>query len=481
MGRCGSVTRAAYRDGDTPRMAGVAPPHLRPPGRRAVAACTVLVGMVLAAPPLATGASARGQQPGGWEATWTAGLVPATDRFVAGRGALAGFTDQTFRQVVHVSAGGRTLRLRFSNAFGHVPLTIGAASVGAQGLGPAVEAVVAVSFRSGRSVTIPAGGAVTSEPVPFTVEPGTDLAVSMFFPQATGPVAWHFLALQTSYSTLPGAGDHTMDQSGAGFPVTSRAWYVLRGVDVLEPPGHATVVAFGDSITDGFGATGDGSHRWPDVLWSRLDRSGYPLAVVDAGIGKNRILSDDPTIGGPSGLSRLRRDALDQPGARTIIFLEGINDIFAGATAAAVIGAMRTIVGESHADGLAIFGGTLTPVCRTGPREARREEVNAFVRTSHVFDGVVDFAAAVEDPAAPACLQPRFDSGDHVHPDDAGYAAMAGAVDAARLDRASGAAAPAPASTSVLSPAAAALVLAACAGAPVAVLCRRRTVAGARR
>ncbi len=409
-------------------------------GRRAVRVMTAAVVTMLVASVRCPAEPASAAAPGsahpaatGWCAAWATGLLPATETVAARHGAVQGFADQTFREVVHVSAGGNAVRLRLANVFGRAPLVVGAVTVGREHAGAAVDAAAPVLFDGRRSVAIPAGGEVTSDAVPFALEGGTDLAVSMFFPLPTGPVAWHDFALQTSFESAAWSGDHTADSSAATFSHAVETWYVLSAVDVHAGTGHAAVVAFGDSITDGFPSPPGANNRWPDLLASRLQDAGLPLSVVDAGIGGNRLLSDEPRYGGPNGVSRFERDALSQTAARAVILLEGINDVFAGATAASIISAMRTIIAEAHAAGVRVLGGTLTPICRTGGREIVRRAVNTFIRTSQAFDGTVDFDRALANPTKPTCLATKLDSGDHVHPSAAGYAAMARAVDLDRL------------------------------------------------
>jgi lysophospholipase L1-like esterase len=277
----------------------------------------------------------------------------------------------------------------------------------------------------------------------------TDLAVSIYLPGKTGPATYHSDAQQTNY--ISGNGNFAGQDSGAAFTTTSASWYYADAVDVAASPRvTGSVVAFGDSITDGFQSTPNGNLRWPNDLARRfLSSPGSALGVPDEGISGNRILHDSPCFG-VNALSRFRRDALSQTGVRDVILLEGINDIGfsqtpnsgctapnTAVTADQIIAGYQKLIAEAHARGVRIFGGTLTPFKGasywSAAAEAKREAVNNWIRTSHAFDGVIDFASAVASPSDPQTMNPAYDSGDHLHPNDAGYQAMANAVKLSQL------------------------------------------------
>ncbi|MFD8921220.1 SGNH/GDSL hydrolase family protein [Streptomyces sp. NPDC059569] len=341
---------------------------------------------------------------------------------------------RTHRVVVHTSAGGSALRIRLSNAFGEQPVTFGRAYVGVRASGAAVVpgSNRALSFRGAASVTVPPGGSVYSDPLPGTVRPQSDLAISVYVRNAAGTATGHRMGLQTSY--IAPSGDHAAEDAATAFTQQTGFRYYLDAVVVDAPSGTGAVVALGDSITDGAISTSDANRRWPDFLAGRLqsDRRTSLKGVANEGISGNKVLSDGA---GESALKRLDRDVLSQSGLRTVILLEGVNDIKAtpAPTAAQVIAGYREIVARTHAAGACVVGATVMPYQGWGEwsagGEAVRQEVNTFIRQSGVFDGVADFDAAVKDPAAPSKILPAYDSGDHLHPNDAGMKVMSDAVD----------------------------------------------------
>jgi lysophospholipase L1-like esterase len=350
------------------------------------------------------------------------------------------FADQTLRMVVHPGIGGEQPRLRLSNLRGTTPLAVGAVSVALQAnQATAVSGTQrTVSFNHARAFTIPAGSEVVSDPIPMSVRAERNLLVSLYLPQATSSATWHSDAFDTSYLSKP--GNHTADAGDGNYIAATTSWYYLSGLDVVSPQATGTVVAFGDSITDGYNTPTSTYSRWPDALGRRL--AGHrPTAVVDAGIGGNRVLTDVPNLWqGISALKRFRHDALQQPGVRTVILLEGINDIGNNAgpggaplTAQDLINGYRDLIGQAHAAGVRILGGTLLPLKNaqyySESNEAIRQAANAWIRTSRAFDGVVDFDLATRDPADVTALLPAYDSGDHLHPNATGMQAMADAVD----------------------------------------------------
>ena len=383
-----------------------------------------------------------------WVASWAASpQAPIASNLSGG-----GFSNQTVRQIVYSSTGGAMVRIRLSNAFGVRPLTISAASVAVQRRGADIvpSTLRRLSFAGRLRVSIPAGRAVASDPVELSVRPGTHLSVSLYLSAPTGPVTQHTQARQVNWVA---AGPRTLDTSSRAFFTATQSWYVLSGVDVLAPRRDlGTLVTFGDSITDGVGSPLDANARYPNDLARRLAaRPGPTLSVVDEGIGGNRVIAGTSCCG-VGAVARFRRDVLGHPGVRDVILLEGINDIgqsqsrgpltapHTWVSAQQIIGGYERIIAMAHAANVRVFGATLTPFHGarywTPAGEAKREAVNNWIRDSGAFDGVIDFASAVAEPGDPEQLTPAFDSGDHLHPDAAGYRAMARAVDLSALLRA---------------------------------------------
>ena len=372
-----------------------------------------------------------------------------------------GARDQSFRMVLRPCFWGPRLRLRFSNAFGTRALAIGDAWVGVQAGGAALlpGSNQPVRFGGGRRVSVPPGGEVWSDPVPlpFADPPpalldGRKLAVSFHIGGPSGPMTWHATALQTSYLSAPGSGPLGEREEEGGFPFPTTSWFFLDAVDMQAPPGLPVVVALGDSITDGVGATLNGDDRWPDVLARRLGAAqGGPVSVVNAGINGNRILGPEgygpgaPWPGGPPGLERLERDVIRLSGVRAVIWALGINDLARGNGVApeTVLAGMREGARRLRAGlpGLRLVGATLTSaLASTNPahggaeQDARRRAVNEAIRHSGLFDAVADFDRATLDPATGG-LRPSMvpgstvgGAGDGLHPNRAGYLAMAEAV-----------------------------------------------------
>jgi lysophospholipase L1-like esterase len=390
---------------------------------------------------------------GEWVATWTAAQhAPSHDLFTLlgepTNPGVTGFDNQTVRNVAFTSSGGRVLRVHLSNAFGTKPVVIGPATIAVELSGAQLVpgTVRNLSFDGHSSVTIPAGGDAVSDPVNLAVRPLEDLAVSLYLPSATGPTTYHFFSQQTNYVASGDQAGAEAPDSYAALPSTSAAgssWYYLSGIDVRSSGSSSgAVVAFGDSITDGFQSQVNANDRWPNLLDKRLIAAAGARApsVVDEGIGGNRVLTDSSCFG-QSALHRFDRDALSVPGVKDVIVLEGINDIEHSystgpcftepqVTAAEIEQGDKQLIAEAHQDGLKIFGATLTPVNfpASDPREQVREELNNWIRTSGAFDGVFDFDKAVQDRRDPLYFNPSYDSGDHLHPNDAGYKAMANVI-----------------------------------------------------
>ncbi|MGB6483423.1 MAG: SGNH/GDSL hydrolase family protein [Candidatus Acidiferrales bacterium] len=374
-----------------------------------------------------------------WVGTWAASpqMPPAEgDRRDSSD---AGFSNQTVRMIVRASIGGEELRVRFSNAFGSAAVTLGDAHIALAGKGSAILPGTdrTLTFSGQPSFTIPPGAMALSDPVHLNVSALARVAISVFLPVTTGPATWHELGNQTTYISGPGDLCASADMQGAK---TEKSWYLLSGIDVLASERTEAIVTLGDSITDGAYATLDANHRWPDFLAEQVSKrggaTGAALAVLNEGISGNRILHD---VDGPNALARFDRDVLAQDGVRYLIVLEGINDIgwphmrggkYAADAVSAedIIAALRQIAERAHAHGIRVFGGTLTPFegafYETPDGEAERKAVNEWIRTSGVFDGVIDFDKATRDPSHPGRFLPAYDSGDHLHPGDAGYEAM---------------------------------------------------------
>jgi lysophospholipase L1-like esterase len=432
-------------------------------GGRLLAVIAALTLLAAAAAMLPTAANAWPPPPrSGWVATWAASPMAGTA--LGSPKAHAGFSDQTVRNVIYTSVGGNELRVQVSNTFGTKPLTVGAVSVGVVLVGARLVPGTAhtVTFGGKASVTIPAGAQALSDPLAMRVAPLEELAISLYFPTPTGPATYHMDAQQTGYVA---SGDQAGETADTAYKVNDSSWYFVDGLDVHNPAAPGTIVAFGDSITDG--AQGlNANARWPNYLARRLHAVfGYRApAVVNEGISGNRVLSNSDCYG-ESAEVRFERDALSQPGVTDVILLEGINDIgFSGetdsgcftpnnaaVTAAQIEAGYLRLIQMAHAHGVKIFLGTLTPFMGshaiyggnfgTAHGESLREAVNTWIRTSHAFDGFVDFAKVIQSPYDPLYFNPAynsFDDGtlnlyDNLHPNVVGFEAMARAIDLAML------------------------------------------------
>jgi len=384
-----------------------------------------------------------------WVGTWTA----APQAFMPG--ALETFHNQTVRLIVHTSIGGSRIRIRISNIHGTQALQLGALRVALAGTGADITSGTdrAVTFSGRAGTSIGAHQEATSDPVDLEVSASTALAITMFFPRPSPATTSHFLALQTGYVS-PKRGNFT---AALRFPVerTLQSWPFLTGVDVLTRADAAALVVFGDSTVDGDGSTPNSNRRWPDLLLKRLlgePGSRGSLGVLNEGLIGNRLLAGSPRdqefgdAFGEAGIVRFTRDALDQAGVVTVIVRIGGNDVaLPGAvvkaagpvTAESLIDGYRKLVALAHARGVRIIGTTITPFegatmapsLYTPEKEAVRQRVNAWLREHNPFDGLIDIDRVLRDPDHPSRLLPAYDSGDHLHPGDMGYAAAAEAVD----------------------------------------------------
>ena len=402
--------------------------------------------------PLAASASAA---QAGWVAAWATALQPIPDLAappplyrapdVAGR---------TVRQIVYPTVSGHAARIRVSNAYGRAPLVIDAAGLARAGDGATLAdgASTAVRFGGKASVTLASGQELESDPVAIDVTAGRPYAISLRMGANQRMTVWHRVSNQFNYVSAP--GDHVNDPGAGAFRTrfTQYAWVTELAVEAGAA--RASVAAIGDSITDGLRSSLNRNRRWPDALTLRLTAAGSnTLGVVNLGISGNRLLSDSACYG-TSLASRFERDALSRAGVKAAIVLIGINDINFAAmppragldcdsphtqvTAASLIDGYRRLIEAAHRQGVKVFGATLTPAALPAGREAIRLEVNRWIRSGGGFDGVVDFDAVLRDPARPSVLLRRYDSGDGIHPSDAGYTAMAEAVPIEQLHAAVG-------------------------------------------
>lgn len=356
--------------------------------------------------------------------------------------------NETIRQIVHTSIKGNVVRIRLSNEFGRVPINIGSASIalstGGDSINPKTKRVV--KFKGKTSTVIYPGKTVVSDAVYLNIKALSDVAVSIYFPETTPITTYHSTALHTTY--IASSGDHT-NATVLPTTTTSTNYFFLTGIDVMASRKASSIVAFGDSLTDGNGSTIDSNKQWACVFASRLqsDKKYRHLSVLNYGISGNRILND---MIGTSGLNRMESDILNQEGVKYIIFEMGLNDIgYSGGvfgspggviTSGDIISGYKKVISMAHEKGCKIIGTTLTP-CNglsaiigggqydSPEGQATHKAVNEWIRTSGEFDGVIDFEKAICDPNDPSKLLPKYDSGDHAHPNDLGYEALANSID----------------------------------------------------
>ncbi|MYQ41949.1 Lysophospholipase L1 [Streptomyces sp. LamerLS-316] len=422
-----------------------------PAGRLVALLTGVLLLATAAAPATSAQPVSRSTVPSSWTGTWatTPTATPASDT--------TEFADETIRQTVRTSIGGDRVRVRLSNEFGSGPLVIGEARVARPAAGGPAGRIDPrtdrpLTFGGRTSVTVPAGSPLLSDPVSLRVPAGTDLVVSIHLPVPTPGSTLHAFAQRHNYVAAGNVTGRTDIEPTA----TVDRWYFLTGVSVSTGAASSAVVTLGDSITDGAETEVGADHRWPDFLARRLRASAGPgpVGVLNEGVSGNRLLHDpNPPAGsdaedfaayfGQSALRRFDRDVASQPGARHLIVLLGVNDLghpgtvapaSERVTAADLIEAHRQIIARAHDRGLKAYGGTVLPFkgdtlgFYTPENEAARQALNHWIRTGGEYDAVIDFDRALRDPSDPQRLLARYDSGDHLHPDDAGAEAMARAV-----------------------------------------------------
>jgi lysophospholipase L1-like esterase len=373
-----------------------------------------------------------------WVGTWAASPMAAKNP--DGKFGAPGTEGTTLREIVHISIGGPSVRVILTNEFGLDPLTISAAQIAlSSGTSAATPGTAtALTFGGKPSIVIPPGALAVSDPAALKVAPASNLAVSLFLPdQPVNQLTFHPFADQTSY-LVPG---NVINAATLDTPTPFFTWDFLKGVDVTADNKAASIVTFGDSITDGAHSTRDANARWPDILARRLqaDKKTAHLGVLNQGIGGNRILHDNT---GPSALARFDRDVIAQTGVKYLVIMEGINDIghatdpskpYDIVTADDLIAGLTQLATRAHTHGIKVYGATLTPFVgakyQSPAGEEMRQAINSWIRTTNQLDGVIDFDKVTTDPTHPGMFLILDDSGDHLHPGDAGYKAMGDSID----------------------------------------------------
>ncbi len=400
-------------------------------------ACDVFVAVLLS-----MSLSAPAQSSPLWVGTWAAS--PCAPKPDDARSTALSLKGKTLREIVHVSVGGTSLRLRLTNAFGKVPLHINSLSVALrEGDDRVVPSTMHVVTFGGRGdVRIPAGAYALSDPLPFPLAANVDLSISLYTEEEVGAPTTHFLAQTTSYVA---DGDQTSDPK-LTTPTAIKVWLLLAGVEVTSASAKGTIVALGSSITDGYASTPNANHRWTDFLELRLAETHHQaFGILNEGISGNRLLHDGAgplaAVFGQSAAARFDRDVLSQAGVRYVILFAGGNDISQPGSPSAplseevsaeeIIAGYAQLIQRAREHNIRVIGGTLTPFegmttnVYNAEREAKRVAVNRWMRTTPLLEGLIDFDRAILDPDHPTRLLPRYDSGDHLHPNDEGYRRMA--------------------------------------------------------
>jgi lysophospholipase L1-like esterase len=386
-----------------------------------------------------------------WVGTWATAPVsvpsqPGGQGQLGQQGPPPSVNNQTLREIVHTSIGGDRVRIVLTNAFGTAPLAVGGAHVALRDKGGTIVdgSDRALTFGGAATMSIPPGGLIVSDPANLRVPPMGDVAIDIYLPGNTAaspsPLTMHTGARQTNF--VSSTGNHLGAKELPGATRTP-SWFFMSRVEVAAPAQTGAIVTFGDSITDGSGSTPDTNNRWPDQLSRRLMAAGGKIGVLNLGIDGNRVLNE---IAGPAALARFDRDVLGAPGVTHVFVLEGINDMGISSllkdglrpTPEQLIAGHRQLIARAHAKGLLIFASTLLPYEGTTipgyfneEGEKVRTAFNEWMRTSKEYDGIVDFDQVMRDPSHPARMLPQYDSGDHLHPNDAGYQTMANAFNLA--------------------------------------------------
>lgn len=370
-----------------------------------------------------------------WVGTWGTGLQSVEGRNMP---PAPGLSNNTLRQVVCVSIGGKSLRLKFSNQFGKTPVTMKSVQIAVSTGGGTIDQATAktIKFNGEQNVTMEPGADITADPVAFNLKPRMEVAITISYGETSAIMTGHPGSFTTSYLL---AGENTAPNADFKEAIKTRHWYSIKGIDVEAPKSAGTVVVFGDSITDGNGSGTDKQDRWPDILEMALikNKATKQVGVLNMGIGGNCVLS--PGFG-PSGLDRFDREVMQQSGVRWLILFEGINDL--GATrdstravqvANNLIDAYDKMIAKAHAQGIKVYGATITPVKKSfyyaAYRDVARNTVNKWIRTSGHFDAVIDFDKAIRNPDDEAMILPANQSGDYLHPSELGYQVMGGIID----------------------------------------------------
>jgi len=379
----------------------------------------------------------RGAKAKVWVGTWGTGLQAVEARNMP---PAPGLSNNTLRQVVCVSIGGKRLRLKFSNLFGKSPVTMKTVQIAVSTGGNKIDqsTVKTLKFNGGQEITMEPGTDIVSDPVAFDLKPRMEVAITIYYGETPAIMTGHPGSFTTSYLL---AGEHAAPNADFTDAVATKHWYTITSIDVEASKSAGAVAVFGDSITDGNGSGTDKQNRWPDILEMALlkNNATKQVGVLNMGIGGNAVLRAGF---GPSGLDRFDREVLQQSGVRWLVIFEGINDLGAtrDSTGAAdiankLIAAYDVMIAKAHAKGMKVYGATITPVKRsfyyTGYKDAARNAVNNWIRTSGHFDAVIDFDKAIRDPNDEAIMLAANQSGDYLHPSELGYRVMGGIVDLA--------------------------------------------------
>ncbi|WP_221566667.1 SGNH/GDSL hydrolase family protein [Alkalihalobacillus sp. TS-13] len=377
------------------------------------------------------------QDKGNWIGAWTASMQQPGEDGVSKQG----FEDQTIRMIIKPNMDGKKLRIRMANTFNSDSLTIEEVHVARVKTG--AETVSGsdkqVTFEGDQKVTIPAGNRTFSDPIPFNVKSDEKLAVSIYVKEKSGPATWHPRSMQTNYISEP--GNHSSNTDDKAFKKKEDAWFWMDGIDVIpDTKVDGSVVVLGSSIANGNHSKMDADHRWPDFLAKRFnEESETKMSVLNAGVSANHLINSSSDKG-ENAFARLEQDVFSQTGVKAVILNQGLNDIrhHPEYDSDKIIERMQEIIDASHDKGLKIYGGTLTPFKGSGmytpEKENTRQEVNEWIRNSGAFDGVIDFDKALRDQDDPARYNPKYDAGDHLHPNDDGYKRMAEIVDLSKFN-----------------------------------------------